>query len=344
LVESLKVGNVSANRGEMKLGFIKGIELWDGTKVDIPIIVVNGAKDGPTLLLMSTQHGDEIQGIEVIRQVTRIRVDPKKLNGSIIGIPVGNPLAFQHGLYTSWIDNADVGGVRADRPEGTTTERLANAIWKQAWSQADYILNIHCNINENALAYQSGDLRFAKTREKLEKLIAAFGVTSIEDVEEPLPDKGPPTLGNLAMRKGVPVLLVELFDGNRISKSSVETGVRGVLNVMKSLKMIDGNIEKQKGIRVLPGRNKFYGIVYSNRGGLLHPQKEPGEKIEKGEVIARVYNLHGDMVEAVKMPVDGYVWAYPFGEALGTALGIQAVHTGDYVAYVFVSDKTRAQT
>jgi len=109
LVESLKVGDVSVNRGEMKLGLIKGIELWDGTRVNIPIILVNGTRDGPVLLLMSTQHGDEIQGIEVIRQVTRVRVDPKKLKGSIIGIPVGNPLAFQHGLYTSWIDNADVG-------------------------------------------------------------------------------------------------------------------------------------------------------------------------------------------------------------------------------------------
>ena len=339
MVESLEVGDVSVNRGEMKLGFIKGIELWDGTKVDVPVVVVNGVKDGPVLLLMSTQHGDEIQGIEVIRQVTRVRADPKKLNGSIIGIPVGNPLAFQHGLYTSRVDNADVGGVRADRPEGTITERLANAIWEQAFSKADYILNIHCNVNENALAYQSGDLRFAKTKEKLEKMIAAFGVTAIENEEEPLPDKDPPTLGNLAMMKGIPVLLVELFNGKRISKLSVETGVRGVLNVMKALEMIEGKIEKQKGIRVLPGRNKFYGVVYSNRGGLLHPEKKPGEKIKKGEVIACIYNLHGDLVEEVKMPVDGYVWAYPFGEALGTATGIQAVHTGDYVAYVFTSEK-----
>ncbi len=266
-------------------------------------------------------------------------MDPKKLNGSIIGIPVGNPLAFQHGLYASWIDNDDVGKVRADRPEGTTTERLANVIWEQAYSKADYIINIHCNINTNALAYQSADLRVPKTKEKFEKMITAFGVTAIDLEEEPLPKEGPPTLENLAMMKGIPVLLVELFDGKRISKLSVETGVRGVLNVMKALGMIEGKIEKQKGIRVVPGRNKFYGIVYSRRGGLIHPEKEPGEKIRKGEVIARIYNLHGDVVERVKMPVDGYVWAYPFGTALGTCTGVQAVHTGDFVAYVFVSEK-----
>ncbi|MFQ5758329.1 MAG: succinylglutamate desuccinylase/aspartoacylase family protein [Candidatus Bathyarchaeia archaeon] len=323
----------------MKLGFIKGIELCDGTRVDIPIIVVNGSRDGPILLLMSTQHGDEIQGIEVIRQVTRVRVDPKKLNGSIIGIPVGNPLAFQHGLYTSWIDNADIGEVKADRPEGSTTERLANVIWEQAFSKADYIINIHCNINTNALAFQSADLRVSETKEKLEKMITAFGVTAIDSEEEPLPKEGLPTFTNLAMTKGIPVLFVELFDGKRISKLSVETGVRGVLNVMKALEMIEGKVEKQRGIRVVRGRNKFYGIVHSNHGGLLHLEKEPGEKIKKGEVIARIYNLHGDVVESVKMPVDGYVWAYPFGTALGTCTGVQAVHTGDFVAYVFVSEK-----
>lgn len=242
-------------------------------------------------------------------------------------------------MYTSWIDNADIGEVRADRPEGSTTERLANMIWEQAWSKANYIINIHCNINANALAYQSGDLRVPETKEKLEKMMAAFGVTVIDFEEEPLPMESSPNLNNLAMTKGIPVLFVELFDGKRISKLSVEVGVRGVLNVMKTLGMIEGKVEKQRGIRIVLGRNKFYGIVHSNSSGLLHLEKEPGEKIRRGEIIARIYNLHGDVVENVKMPVDGYVWAYPFGIALGTCTGVQAVHVGDFVAYVFVSEK-----
>ncbi len=108
MVKILNVGTVQAAKGELATGTIRGIELSCGTWVDIPIILVNGMEDGPTLLVTSTEHGDEIQGIEVIRQITRHRVDPKTLRGCIIAIPVANPLAFMHHLYTSWIDNLDV--------------------------------------------------------------------------------------------------------------------------------------------------------------------------------------------------------------------------------------------
>ena len=69
--ERIAVGNVTAARGEMKKGAIRGVELFNNVSIDIPVLVLNGAKEGPTLLLMSTQHGTEIQGIEVIRRVIR---------------------------------------------------------------------------------------------------------------------------------------------------------------------------------------------------------------------------------------------------------------------------------
>ena len=343
LVESLKIGNVSVNRGERKCGVITGIELCDGTRVDIPIIVVNGARDGPILLFASTAlhaRSVETQGIEVIRQVTRVRVDAKKLQGSIVGIPVSNPLAFQHTLYSSSIDSGSMFRVSADRPEGSTTERLANALWEQAWSKADYVIDMYSRTPENSLIYQSLDLRPPETREKLEKMSAAFGVTTIEFYGNPPPKEGPPTIHNLAMNKGVPVLLVELINRMGISKLCVETGVRGVLNVMKALEMIEGEVEKQRGIRVVPGRNKYYGEVYSNRGGIIYPDKEPGERIKKGEVIARVLNIYGDLVESIKMPVDGYLWSLDTSyDALGSWTGVQAVHAGGAVAYIFVSEE-----
>ena len=61
--EQLEVGDVAAGRGELKKGVIKGVELVNGTAVDIPVLVMNGVEEGPTLLLMSTQHGIEIQGM-----------------------------------------------------------------------------------------------------------------------------------------------------------------------------------------------------------------------------------------------------------------------------------------
>ena len=113
MVEVLEIGTARATRGELAIGTVRGIQLSCGTWVDIPVIVINGTEDGPILLITSTEHGDEIQGIEVILQVTRHHVDPNKLKGAIVAVPVMNPLAFMHHLYVSWIDNFDVSGVDA---------------------------------------------------------------------------------------------------------------------------------------------------------------------------------------------------------------------------------------
>ena len=75
--EKLTVGTATARRGELQKGLIKGIELNTTTSIDIPVLVMNGTKDGPTLLVVSTQHGIEIQGTEVVLRIMREKADPK---------------------------------------------------------------------------------------------------------------------------------------------------------------------------------------------------------------------------------------------------------------------------
>ena len=337
LPEKIKVGDIAVGRGELKKGTIKGIELVNAASIDIPVLVMNGATDGPTLLLQSTQHGIEIQGIEVIRRVMREILKPEDLRGAIIGIPVANPLAFMHHKYLSWIDDLDVGRVNADKPGGNTTERLAHALWKEAWSKADLVVNIHCNTRPDSLVYQWINVGNPATKDEIEKMAEAFGVTTIVS-DTPIEEGAPPTLGNLAAGKGVPVILEELIDGRWISEPSTGAGVRGVLNIMKAFDMIDGEIEAQEGFPIVPGVNRFHGIVRANRGGLIRFFKEPGEFIRKGETLAEIYDLYGDVVEEVRMPVDGYVWAYPCGQSLNTSGGLQAVQSGANVAYAFTHE------
>lgn len=337
------VGNITVNKGEFKKGIIKGTELNIGTNIDIPILVMNGSKKGPTLVITSTQHGIEIQGIEVIHRIIREKVDSKSLSGAIIGVPVANPLAFMHHQYLSWIDNLDVGGggsgslITADKPNGNTTERLAYALWKEVWNKADLGINIHCNTRPDSLIYQWINLGNPKTKAKLEKMAECFGVTIIVS-ERPLREDSPPTIGNLAEKKGVPILLMELIDGRWISEPSTTAGVKGVLNIMKAFDMIEGEIESQEGFPIVPGLNKFHGVIRSNHGGLIRFFKKPGELIKEGEVFAEIFDLYGDIKEQVKLPVEGYTWAYPCGSVLGTSGGLQTVHTGANIAYVFTKN------
>ena len=169
----------------------------------------------------------------------------------------------------------------------------------------------------------------------------AFGVTSIYEGEEgTLPsEKETKNLGNLALLHGIPWLMIELIDGIRISEPSTTAGVRGTLNVMKAFDMISGDIEPQSGFPIVKGDCTYHNMVRCTRGGIIHPLKTPGEFIKKGEVIARTYNILGEEVEAPVMPIDGYIWAYPPGNQLGTSGGLQTVSSGDDVAYIFIQNE-----
>ncbi|MGD2142279.1 MAG: hypothetical protein PVH79_02220, partial [Candidatus Bathyarchaeota archaeon] len=82
-----------------------------------------------------------------------------------------------------------------------------------------------------------------------------------------------------------------------------------------------------------------HGIIRASRGGLIRFFKKPGELFKRGETLAEIYDLYGDVVEEVEMPVDGYVWAYPCGQSLNTSGGLQAVQSGANVAYAFTHDE-----
>lgn len=330
--DKISVGDVTANRGEFKKGIIKGVELINNASIDTPVMVMNGVEDGPILLLMSTQHGTEIQGIEVIQKVMREILSPRKLKGAVIGIPVGNPLAFFHYQYRSWVDEQDVGSVRADLPNGGATEKLAYALWTEAWSKADLIVNIHCNTRPEALIFQMINVGNPKTKDKLMKMSEAFGVTTMVS-DRPLSEDAPPTLANLATRKGIPTMMVELIDGRWISEPSTSAGVRGVLNIMKAFNMIDGDLKPQTGFLIIPGVNRSYGVIRANQSGMIRFYKKPGELIMKDELFAEIYNLYGDVLEQVKMPVDGYVWATP------CTGNVKAVVAGSNIGYAFIHEE-----
>lgn len=338
----LKVGNIVARRGEFKKGYIKGIEL-NNVAIDVPVLVMNGARDGTTLLLTSTEHGIEIQGAWVIIEVMK-KLDPKKLRGAVIGIPVANPTAFMAARYRSWVDHNDVSGSKADDRDGNTTETLAYNLWTEAMSKADAWINMHANTRSDSLLFTIVNTGDPRNKEQTVKMAEAFGYTNIYFDEPPgriaAAVTPPNSTGTLAAKKGIPSITVEYIEGRWISEPSTSTGVRGALNVMKVFNMIDGKIEPHpEKFPIVRGVNRAIGLIRCRHGGLVRFLKKPGEPIKKGETFAEVYNLHGDRVEEVKMPVDGYVWAYPCGDFDGTSGHMQTVNTGCGLAFGFTHEK-----
>jgi predicted deacylase len=326
-MKNLKVGNVEAQSGKLAFGAIPVLELQDGTKVDIPVMVARGVEDGPTLLVNALTHGPEIPGIEVIRRVMRLELDPKSLKGTVIAIPIANPLAVQHCKYGSYQDDLQMDRTFPGNSKGSMTQRLACALWEEAALQADYILDLHCN---SAPAMPLAVMHPGKNRQtevKAENMANAFGIPIVYIPAE-LMSHG--LLTNTAMAHGIPALNMELVGTRRLEPKYVEIGVKGVLNVMKWLGMIDGVVEKQTGFPKPEGPLEFKGLITANRGGLVHWLEAPGEFIAKGSTIVRIYNAYGDEVETIRMPFNGYVWAYPCSYH-----GYQLVATGDLIAFTF---------
>jgi predicted deacylase len=168
-------------------------------------------------------------------------------------------------------------------------------------------------------------------------MASAYGVTTIVS-STTIPPGAVPSLSVKAAAAGIPVILEELIDGKNISEPSTSAGVRGILNIMKTTGMIDGAQENQQGFPSIPGINRFWGILRPQHGGIAEILHAPGELIAKGSPVIRIRNLFGDTVEDVVMPVNGYTWACPLGDALGTSGGLQTVQTGANVAYVFVNE------
>ena len=143
-------GTASAAPGERAFGHLSAT-LPDGQTVPFALWVVNGRRPGPVLYVHSTQHGNEISGIEVVRRVAQ-SVDPRRLRGTLVAVPIANPLAFawRRHHYRQEADEAyqahpekDMGQHWPGDPAGTVPERLTHALWDGAVRHASHVIDLH---------------------------------------------------------------------------------------------------------------------------------------------------------------------------------------------------------
>lgn len=319
----LTIGNIVARPGTTNYGSLGQIYLPDSTEIIIPLIVINGKTGGPKLMISSTIHGTEITGADVIRNLIKT-IDPSKLNGTLICLPILNPLAFHMSVMNTPQDQYNMNRVFPGDPKGLTSFRIANMIFERAIKISDYIIDFHSN-PPPAIPFSIVRLNGTKTDEKSLALARAFGITTIRLNVSNEPHRTG-TIIDAALSLNKPALTVEALYWRRIDKESSKSCLKGVLNVMKSLDMIEGKIEKQEGIPIIEGNLSRIEIT-ANKGGFVDIKFNAGDSIKKGDVIAEIWNPYGETIDKIESPVDGYILAYPF-------LGNQAVATGDIVAFI----------
>jgi len=324
MAEQFALGDVRVGPGEIGRGFLGAVELADGSRSPIPLIVANGAASGPTLVMLAAVHGTEVCCTAAVHRLME-GLDPKGLKGRIVAIPAANPIAAAHGDYAAWPDNQNLSGTwPAAAADGGPTQRIAGLIWPVIES-ADCVVDLHANPLP-ALAFS---LLSSSAGEETFRLARAFGVTLMKQAAPSNYARG---MRQILEEKGIPVFCPELPGNIYYWDDIAAIGVVGLRNVMKAMGMIDGEIEPQTGVLVLDSDMEFVTRLRANRGGLLRFTAPPGTRLEKGATAIQIYSFNGELVEEIRMPCAGYCWSFSTGAAVGYS---SVVSEGQRVGYVF---------
>ncbi len=268
-------------------------ESYSSMTVQIPIHIRRAKKDGPVLLVTAALHGDEINGTGAVRQLIQ-DADLELTNGTIIFVPVLNILAFdRHSRYLP--DRRDLNRAFPGSMSGSLAGRMANTIFEEILLRADYCVDLHtAAIRRTNYPNVRGDMTDPETR----RIAKAFGAEII------INSKGP--VGSLrreACNQGVPTIIMEGGEVWKVEPGIVESGTRGVKNVLRELKMLEGEMESPD-YQVIVKRSNW---VRAETGGFLQFHVKPGDIVEKGQPLATNTTLLGKERSAQQAPYDAVV-------------------------------------
>ncbi len=273
---------------------VPAARLYNDTPMDLHAEVFHGVKPGPTLLVCAAIHGDELNGIEICRRLMGV-IDPLELSGTVIIVPVVNVFGFiQQSRYLP--DRRDLNRSFPGSERGTLGGRLAFLFNETLVQSATHIIDLHTGaIHRENLPQIRVD---TDSPEALE-MAHAFGSPVILHSKE-----RDGSLRALATDLGIPLILYEAGEALRFNYAAIKSGVIGVQNVMKSLKMLKGRRTRRNLKSVVALRS---GWIRNEYDGLVIPKVELGQSINKGQVIAQTVNPQGEELHPIKSPYHGIV-------------------------------------
>ena len=267
--------------------------LPSGTSLDTPVFVTRGRQPGPTLWVSAGIHGDEICGIEAVRQVVK-RVDPRDLSGVLLAVPVVNPLSFMTGSrYLP--DRRDLNRSFPGNARGSLAARVAREFMHSIVEPSDVGIDLHSGSDHR---FNHPQIRMDLTDERAEELGRVFGAHFLVDAGE-----RDGSLRSAARDAGKPVLLFEGGEAHRFDDAVIEAAVTGVLRVMAHLGMLDQ--EPPAPTEVTTIRKTRW--IRSRRSGLFLSDVEPGQAVDQGESLGRLTDVDSLQERPVLAPAAGWV-------------------------------------
>lgn len=291
--EPIEIGGTTVAPGSREDIEIHVERLASGPWISIPAIVVHGRRPGPKLSVSAAVHGDEINGVEVIRRLLA-DVRPEELAGTMIAVPVVNQLGFMSGQrYLP--DRRDLNRSFPGSPRGALAGRLAHLFMAEIISRCEYGIDLHSGSDSRAnLPQIRADLDDGRTLAVAE----AFGAPLM--LHARLRDG---SLREAATQAGMAMLLFEGGEDNRYDKYAIDAAYDGVRRVLELLGMFDG-APGTSGTPVISRESRW---ARAQRGGLLRAEVELGDRVESRQVLGQLSDIFGRGNLAVRAPFDGIV-------------------------------------
>ena len=268
-------------------------ELFEGVPVSTPVLVSNGIAPGPTVCLTAAVHGDELNGIEMVRRVFH-DVDPKKLSGALIGVPIVNVQGFRRGSrYLP--DRRDLNRYFPGNPNGSAAARIAHSLFNDVIANCDALIDLHTGSFERAnLPQLRADLR----NPDVVTLTQGFGAMVVLH--------STPTIGTLryaATKAGIPAVTVEAGGPSQLELAEVKHGVKGVETLLNTLGMT-------RRMRLWGDPEPVYyrsSWVRANNGGILLSDVSLGSTIRKGDLLGSITDPMNNARTELRSPYDGRI-------------------------------------
>lgn len=322
LSDALVIDDVVIPAGTSKTVDIQVARLLSGTLIHMPVHVFRSDKPGPTLLLSGGLHGDEVNGIEVVRRMISLGILNQITCGSVVAIPIINVYGFL--FFSREVpDGKDVNRSFPGSPNGSLAAQVAHTMATKILPVVDMGIDFHTGgasrTNYPQIRYDDQDPKAIEMAKAFQAPIA-MGSSLISG-----------SLRACGQSQGVPIIVYEGGESLRLEEKAVKEAIRGTKRFMHSIGMLEQSPKPrglkgrqkgdQKAIRHISGNT----WVRAEASGLFSSERESGQAVREGELIGRIRNPYDSYSVKVHSPMDGFIIGHN---------NIPLVHRGDALFHI----------
>lgn len=279
--------------GEQVLTRLNISRLPSGTVIDIPVHVFRGPEDGPVVLLLAGMHGDEVNGVEIVRRLLRGKaLHPQR--GTVIAIPVLNIYGFLN-FSREVPDGKDVNRSFPGNAAGSLASRVAAAFVKEILPWVDYGIDFHTG---GASRANHPQVRCILADAQSARLAEAFGAPFL--INAPYRIK---SLRKEAAKKGKTIIVYECGESLRLEEAGLRIGMEGALRVLAYLGVQQQALPPSRPA-VICQQTRW---VRAKVAGMFRSRVQLGQLLKKGQLVGTVADPYGEMAVDIHSPFAGYV-------------------------------------